>query len=257
MKPTVLCALLLAVVPAWADDSPVVRTWEGQDGGITEDEYVRVEDRVTWMALWARHAPKDVLPDIDFSKHSAIGIFAGRTLQLTLDKVVQDGKDIRIEITNSSGDGDEYHCFFKILLLPKQAGRLCIVARHIDCTDLGTRTTNLELPPYEALALGSMAAFPKAERRLIGDAESWDAIRGDLPPVDFAKDAILLIAQGQRPSAGFRVEIVRIETDAKGGLVVHVKETRPTGAAAAVLTYPVHVVRIAKPVGEVRFVEHD
>jgi len=74
------------------------------------------------------------------------------------------------------------------------------------------------------------------------------------PTVDFAKDMIVGVFMGSRPSAGYNISIV--STFAKdGNVIVQYREStpRPGTMAAQVLTFPYHLVAIPKAAGEVRF----
>ena len=74
------------------------------------------------------------------------------------------------------------------------------------------------------------------------------------PTVDFAKDMIVGVFMGSRPSAGYNISIV--STFAKdGNVIVQYRESmpRPGTMTAQVLTFPYHLVAVPKAAGEVRF----
>jgi hypothetical protein len=74
------------------------------------------------------------------------------------------------------------------------------------------------------------------------------------PTVDFAKDMVVGVFMGSRPSAGYNISIV--STLAKdGNVIVQYREStpRPGTMAAQVLTFPYHLIAIPKAAGEVRF----
>jgi hypothetical protein len=74
--------------------------------------------------------------------------------------------------------------------------------------------------------------------------------------VDFAKELVVGVFMGSRPSAGFSVEIVGTRVDGSV-LVVQYRETRPPADAlvAQVLTMPYHIAAVPKRAGvtDVRF----
>jgi hypothetical protein len=84
-------------------------------------------------------------------------------------------------------------------------------------------------------------------------AEEWDALWKEhggsvvRPAVDFNKEVIAAVFLGTRPSAGYRVQIVRARQDG-ATLVVSYTETRPAPGtlAAQVLTSPYQIVAIPK-----------
>jgi len=74
------------------------------------------------------------------------------------------------------------------------------------------------------------------------------------PTVDFAKDMIVGVYMGSRPSAGYNISIV--STFAKdGNVIVQYREStpRPGTMTAQVLTFPYHLVAIPTAAGDVRF----
>ena len=67
------------------------------------------------------------------------------------------------------------------------------------------------------------------------------------PPVDFAKETVLAVFLGSRPTAGFSIEIAGTRQDGPT-LIVQYRETRPAagGIVAQVLTSPYHIVAMSK-----------
>jgi len=71
----------------------------------------------------------------------------------------------------------------------------------------------------------------------------------ELPALDFAKDAVVLVAAGRKPTAGFGVDLAAPKAAAKGGVAaLQIRLTRPAPAAlvAQVVTSPCLVVRLAR-----------
>jgi hypothetical protein len=72
---------------------------------------------------------------------------------------------------------------------------------------------------------------------------------GEAPALDFAKDAVVLVAAGRKPTAGFGVELAAPKAPAKGGVAaLQIRLTRPDPAAlvAQVVTSPCLVVRLPR-----------
>jgi len=70
------------------------------------------------------------------------------------------------------------------------------------------------------------------------------------PPVDFSRVIVVAVFLGQRPTAGFEVEITAVK--AQGGrATVEYVERRPARDAltAQVLTFPFHIVAVPRDVG--------
>jgi PrcB C-terminal len=74
------------------------------------------------------------------------------------------------------------------------------------------------------------------------------------PPVDFARQMVLGVFMGSRPTAGFEVDITRVH-DEGGTLVVDYRETGPASRAVAaqVITSPFHLVAVPRHDGDVKF----
>lgn len=62
----------------------------------------------------------------------------------------------------------------------------------------------------------------------------------------------VVIALGQRPSAGYSVVIEKVK-HADGKTVIYYEEKKPQGMAASVITYPVAVVKMTKNNHPVQF----
>ena len=74
------------------------------------------------------------------------------------------------------------------------------------------------------------------------------------PAVDFAKEMVVGVFMGSRPTAGYNISIV--STFAKdGSVLVRYQEStpRPGALTAQVLTFPYHLVAVPKANGEVKF----
>jgi hypothetical protein len=76
------------------------------------------------------------------------------------------------------------------------------------------------------------------------------------PTVDFAKNMVVAVFLGSRPSAGFEVQITRVHREGDA-VVVTWTERRPgrDQIAAQVMTAPAHIVAVPKTEGTVRFVK--
>ena len=75
------------------------------------------------------------------------------------------------------------------------------------------------------------------------------------PKVDFSREMVVAVFMGSRPNAGFSTTITSAMA-ANGALVVRYKEAMPGagGVSAQILTFPYHIVAIAKAdVKDVKF----
>jgi hypothetical protein len=119
---------------------------------------------------------------------------------------------------------------------------------------------------FVTVARGAMSGLDQPSRRVVRTTAQWAALwkqhagtaqpAAPRPAIDFKREAVIVVALGRRPSAGWSVEITRVE-HLGAETVVHVRETRPPPDAltAQVLTQPHHFVRVPRPRGPVRFVD--
>jgi hypothetical protein len=91
--------------------------------------------------------------------------------------------------------------------------------------------------------------------------EAWSRIVGPIAPpperpaVDFGREAIVIVAAGERPSGGWSVAVDSVAPAAGGALVVSYTLTGPGAGCvtAQMITSPADVVRVPRLSGEVRF----
>jgi hypothetical protein len=120
--------------------------------------------------------------------------------------------------------------------------------------------------PVVSVARGSSSGLTRPMRTVVRTSARWTALwkqhagtaepPAPRPEVDFLREAILAVALGERPTAGWAVEITRIERIGTT-TVVHVRESQPAPDAltAQVITQPYHFVRLSRPRGPVRFAD--
>jgi hypothetical protein len=98
---------------------------------------------------------------------------------------------------------------------------------------------------------GQFTARTQAEWTKLWKSHAWDR---PLPKVDFAREMVVGVFMGSRPTAGFAVEIVRTRVQ-QGTLIVEYRETPPPADAmtAQILTAPYHLAAIPKFAGPVKF----
>lgn len=114
---------------------------------------------------------------------------------------------------------------------------------------------------FESLVRQEQSGLTQPEQRVIRTdqawAEAWKQIMQYripapvMPAVDFERDMVVLVALGERPTAGHAVEIVSVEREG-GFLRVRARESETTGdVKATVLTHPIHAVRVPRSDGPV------
>jgi hypothetical protein len=126
---------------------------------------------------------------------------------------------------------------------------------------LAAATLSAQTPSFTNIAKGDSSGQQLAKQVTVRTAAEWKALWKDhaptekMPAVDFAKDMVVGIFLGTKPSAGHEVEIVGVRPEGKDLIVEYVqKQPAPGTMAAQILTEPFHLVSVPKHAGTVRFV---
>lgn len=115
---------------------------------------------------------------------------------------------------------------------------------------------------FTSVHRATQSQVEEARQVTIRTAAEWQTLwkeqappAAPLPRVDFANDMVVGVFLGTRPTGGYAVEIVSVES-AGGEIVVTYRETQPPRDAMLIqaLSSPVHLVSIPKQQGTVRFV---
>jgi len=121
-------------------------------------------------------------------------------------------------------------------------------------------TMSAQTPSFTTVAKGDASEQQLAKQVTVRTAAEWKALWKDhapterMPAVDFAKDMVVGIFLGTKPSAGHEVQIVGVRTEGKDLIVEYVqKQPAPGTMAAQILTAPYHLVAVPKHTGTVRF----
>jgi hypothetical protein len=105
-----------------------------------------------------------------------------------------------------------------------------------------------------------MSGVDRAEQVVARTAQEWQALwqrhapGRQAPAIDFARNMVVAVFLGSRPSGGYQVQITGVRTVGPT-LVVQWSEARPAPGqvAAQVMTAPAHIVTVPRHAGEVRF----
>lgn len=115
-------------------------------------------------------------------------------------------------------------------------------------------------PPFTDVAKGNASNQQELRQVTVRTADDWTALWKDhaptakMPSVDFAKNMVVGVFLGTKPSAGHQVEIVGVRTQGNDLIVEYVQRQPGRGTMAAqILTEPYHLVAVAKHPGPVRF----
>ena len=115
-------------------------------------------------------------------------------------------------------------------------------------------------PPLRALDKGDQSNMDDARQAVVRTAAEWNALWRQhapdrpQPKVDFAREMVVGVFMGSRPTACFAVEISGTR-DEGGLLVVQYRETRPARGlvSAQVITSAYHIVALPMRSGDVKF----
>lgn len=114
--------------------------------------------------------------------------------------------------------------------------------------------------PVRTLDKGDQSNMDDARQAVARTAAEWMALWRQhapdrpAPNVDFAREMVVGVFIGSRPTAGFAVEIIGTRTEG-GTLVVQYRETRPARGlvTAQVITSAYHIAALPRHAGEVKF----
>ena len=114
--------------------------------------------------------------------------------------------------------------------------------------------------PFSTIARGDRSQIEEPRQVVVRGAAQWSALwkehggAGSPPAVDFSGSMVVAVFLGTRPTAGYSVEIARIDRQGDG-LVVTYREHRPPPDAmvAQVLTAPFDIVRTVRSDDPVTF----
>ncbi len=115
-------------------------------------------------------------------------------------------------------------------------------------------------PSYRVIDKGAQSGVDDAQQIAVRTADEWAKVwqRHGLdrprPKVDFAREIVVGVFMGSRPTAGFEVEIAGVASEG-GVTVVRYRETAPSRDAitAQVITSPYVLAAIPRTSGDVRF----
>jgi len=116
---------------------------------------------------------------------------------------------------------------------------------------------------FEKLESGSRSGIVSFDTVLVNQKSVWErlltrhrvkGVEKTSPIVDFEKETVLGVFAGQKPSAGYSVEILQIYRTTLGAKVVYKINSPPPGTKAAeAMTQPYELVKIPKLRGPVEF----
>ena len=90
----------------------------------------------------------------------------------------------------------------------------------------------------------------------------WTADGGredQMPGANFDKETVVAVFAGPKTGSGYRIKIMQVvkSEDGKKAVVLYQEKEPEGGATGTKVTYPNHVVRIAKTEGDIKFLDID
>jgi hypothetical protein len=113
----------------------VLGGWRGNDSKIAEYAVERVTGAAAWGAVWARHAPGETPPPVDFSAAMVVAVFTGSVRisvipSVSLAKVVeQDAIDITVDNYVNDVIYDERANLYLFVVLRRSAKPVRVIGR--------------------------------------------------------------------------------------------------------------------------------
>lgn len=120
-----------------------------------------------------------------------------------------------------------------------------------------SKQTNLQYVKKKEHVLRTQAEWEKLWKQMHqveGQREQSSGRLPDLPKVDFTRQMVIAVFQGQKPSGGYSIEITKLVRN-NGKLEVFVEETSPGKDCFTIqiITYPHHIVVVDKSTDPLRF----
>ena len=132
--------------------------------------------------------------------------------------------------------------------------------------DGGEISMNGKRLPIIAEWKGDRCGITEPKWIVVTDAKDWSELwehihkikipKPELPTVDFSKNMVIAVFMGDKPTAGYSIQISEV-AKLNGEVVVKVKEISPPKGAILlpVITQPFHIVVVPKVEGRIRFVK--
>lgn len=116
-------------------------------------------------------------------------------------------------------------------------------------------------PPLATISRGDGSGIVEPRRAIVRDAAEWRALwaahagpGAEAPVVDFGSHMVAAAFAGERPAAGFQIEIEDVRRDGSTlTIVVAERAPAPGIAAAQIIVTPFHFVILPRSDGEVGF----
>ena len=116
---------------------------------------------------------------------------------------------------------------------------------------------------FHSIAQGTTSGIAAPQALVIQSASAWQELwrqhapSGPPPPIDFATEFVVGVFLGQQPTAGYQVQVVRVEEgDSEVRVIYQVHNPPPEALVAQVLTQPFHLIRMPRLGLPIRFIKY-
>jgi hypothetical protein len=113
----------------------VLGGWRGNDSKVAKYAIERVTDAAAWGALWARHAPGEMPPPVDFSAAMVVAVFTGSVRisvipSINLANVVEhDAIDVTVDNYVNDIIDDERANLYVFVVLRRSSKPVRVIGR--------------------------------------------------------------------------------------------------------------------------------
>ncbi len=219
---------------------PIFREFKGQQGPFPDRGFQVVQRPEVWQALWGTRP----IPEIDFSRQTVLvalkGRRAGAGQEITITDVRATGQRIMVYISETGvtagGNTPAVSFPYHMVVVPKLSQQVAV---------------NIASQPASPIViqdqfLGQQSQTPVMQILVIRDTDAWQRFwkaafgnMGMAPPVDFTQYLAAVVLLGEKPTAGYSVQVVSAE-NINNRLQINYRVASPPvgGVTAQVISSP-------------------
>ncbi|MCC2970712.1 protease complex subunit PrcB family protein [Massilia sp. IC2-476] len=224
---------------------------------IAQPRQVVVRDAAAWAALSAEHGQARPLPEVDFSRHMLVGVFAGNTADACTTSfvahIVSRGGKLVVEYVER--DTSQVEACAQVVGQPMQIVQLARVDAPVEFSKV-----TIERLAFRTLDQRAYSRIATPRKLVVRDGATWAALWAEhagatvVPDVDFDSKMVIGVFLGSRPSGCYGTSIERLTLTGDKLMVVHVDtEPGPGVACTQAFTSAAHLVVVDRSERAVSF----